>query len=379
MVVLALPSALRASVLAATAGTLFEATPFVLAAAALPRGRFGRAFAFLGCGCATAGPGALALPAIALCWLAFGPVVAIARAAAGLFLARVVPRPDRDADAEPDPLCELARLAPAAAVAGVLAEALHAALPPGAVPSSGAIALGIVCGALLGACAPCAAGAIAIAAAVRDVSPSASTTILATAGIVPSLCFGFGDRLGSDRSGGERAVTRAAFVLLALACGGLALQGPSGFINPRFVPALVAATALALLCAVRAPVSRARAPAIVPLVLVAALVVGSPLPQRAPLVTTLDDPYPGARLRFRGSLVPSGPGATTGETLVRYTITCCRADAQAQTVRLDRAVAGRPGAWYEADGTLALRDGAYRLNVTKIRSIAAPADPFAYR
>jgi len=375
---LALPPALRATLVAATAGTLFEATPFVLAAVLVPRGRFASLFAVLGCGCGRIGPGALSLPALGLCWLAFGPTVALGRAAAALGLRRLARGRRRDS-ASADPLAGLERIAPAAVAAGLLAEALRwlasTAIPPPAL-LIGSVAAGL----LLGLLAPCSTGAIAIAAAVRDVSPATSAAILCTAGIVtfPGLPAG---RPAANGMAHPRLArdARAPFVLLSFTCAWLALHGPSGFVNPRFIVPLGVAASAAAWSVFGAPASRARAAGLVPALLLGALLVGSPVPTRAPLTTTLDDPYPGEAVRFTGALQAPSSQTHAGATLVRYLITCCRADAQARAVRLDRPLAGSVGGWYDASGTLALEGRGYVLRVASLRRIAPPADPFAYR
>ncbi|GAC1300502.1 MAG: hypothetical protein NVSMB19_07180 [Vulcanimicrobiaceae bacterium] len=380
----ALPPAIRTAALAAAAGTLFEAAPFVLAAALIPPGRGARVLAALGCGCGAGGSGALALPALGICWLAFGPAIALARAVAAVAVRlgvaarqrRRARRTGATASAcaaalrpPPDPLAELARLAPQAVAAAFLAEILRATLPVHATGpvGSGAAFAG---GALLGRLLPCATGAIAIAAGLRDIAPAATVGLLITAGIVSGRAVA----PARDRRDG-----RLGYAALAVACGLIAWRGPSGFINPRFILPLGGAAAVAGLRAVRRDtVTAVRYPAAVPGLLLAATFAGSPLPDRPPARTTLDAPYAGEHVRFVGALAYHD--VRTPATLVRYTITCCRADAEARAVRLDRPLPGRRGAWYEAAGTLGLDPGgAFVLRVATVRPIAAPADPFAYR
>lgn len=211
LICLAIPPALRATALAAAAGTLFEAAPFVLAAALLPRGRFARAFGMLGCGCGRIGPGALALPAFAICWLAFGPAVALFRAVAayGIRFATATSRETGASGELRDPLGELAWLAPQAFAGALLAESLRATLPLLAFPPLAMTIVSFAGGALLGILLPCATGAVAIAAGIRSVAPAACAGILVTAGIVT--------RRGTV-PGGERRSARLGLALLALAC-----------------------------------------------------------------------------------------------------------------------------------------------------------------
>lgn len=455
IVCLAASPATRTAAIAAAAATLFEATPFVLAAALIPRGRLTPLLALLGCGCGRSGPGALGLPAFGICWLAFGPAVAIARAAAavalrfaprafgrmgwmrvGLAWGRAIgggggrnpgvgaaarhpgatgpfrgiaarggngasctnPGPEREVD-DPDPLAELARLAPVALAGALLAEGSRAlfrtgvdsvAMPPlgsgsltplgSALAAPATLLVELALGALLGLLLPCATGAVALAASQSSAAPAFAAGLLATAGV-----FGLPaprKRIAPTSDLGSHArAARLGMLLLGIACGALAVRGPSGFVNPRFVVPLGAAGLAALILALRtrAPVTRARHAAAIPALLAAALAIGSPVPERAVARTTLDDPYPGEALHFIGALAGSGAGEPA--TLVRYTITCCRADAEARAVRLDRPLRGQTsGAWFAVDGRLALDStGAFVLHVAKLTAIPPPADPFAYR
>lgn len=398
LIAVACPSTVRSAAIAAAAGTLFEALPFVLACALLPRGRLVRAFDFLGCGCGTTAPGALALPAIGLCLVAFGPLVTTARALAAIVIA-IAPRLraaytplvanacENRATPPSDPLGQIARLAPQALAGALLAEGLRAA-PIAAWPAPVTALVMVAGGLLLGVLLPCTTGAVAIAAGLRGVAPAATVALLLTAGIVrlrgPAGPRGEEPR-EVDRSGVSGASGRGAerwgFVLLAIASADIACRGPSGFVNPRFVVPLglvaVAAVVLARYVPMRTTV---RFPAAVPAFLILATIAGSPLPHREIDATTLDDPYVGESVRFVGSLAPRGGRAAAGSTLVRYTITCCRADAEAHAVRLNRPLAGAPGTWYDARGVLELEpDGAFALKVRGAERIPAPADPFAYR
>ena len=390
LIAVAFPPALRSAAIAAATGTLLEALPFVLASALLPRGRLLRAFDFLGCGCGTTSPGACSLPAIGLCWLAFGPFVALARAFAGVVLAtgpigRFIGSPSSAQGCaiqapRPDPLASLARLAPQALAGALLAEGLRSA-HTFAWPEPLATMAAIGGGLLLGILMPCATGAVAIAASLRSIAPAATVALLVTAGIVRFPPGGPGPTtLDSPDSRGGRGAERLGFALLAGASAMIACRGPSGFVNPRFViPLGLVALAGAALARYPQARSTARFPAAVPVLLLLATIAGSPLPERAIAATMLDDPYVGERVHFVGALATSG-GTAPEATLVRYTITCCRADAQARAVRLNRPLAGAPGTWYDARGVLETGpDGAFELHVATIDRITPPADPFAYR
>src|SRR5579863_5375753 len=81
--------------MATSASALFEAAPFLLAGIVVARFlRHPQAVAYLGCGCA-AGPSARSLPATAATWLLFGPLVAVARFAAAVVVARLLRRDSR--------------------------------------------------------------------------------------------------------------------------------------------------------------------------------------------------------------------------------------------------------------------------------------------
>lgn len=85
--------------------------------------------------------------------------------------------------------------------------------------------------------------------------------------------------------------------------------------------------------------------------------------------------FPGERLSFTGVLMRDGRGAV----LVRYAITCCRADAAPVAVRLARVPAFSPGTWLHADGRIVTQAGEPALAAREFAAIAPPADPFVYR
>jgi uncharacterized membrane protein YcgQ (UPF0703/DUF1980 family) len=80
-------------------------------------------------------------------------------------------------------------------------------------------------------------------------------------------------------------------------------------------------------------------------------------------------------LTFTGVLTRDGPAAA----LVRYAITCCRADAAPVVVRLAHPPRFAPGTWLRANGTIETRAGEPRLDVAHVTAIAPPTDPFIYR
>lgn len=86
------------------------------------------------------------------------------------------------------------------------------------------------------------------------------------------------------------------------------------------------------------------------------------------------DLFAGERLSFTGALV-RGAGSSA---VVRYAITCCRADAAPIAVRLERAPPYTTGTWLRVDGVLEDRAGAIELKAERIARVAAPGDPFLY-
>ncbi len=107
----------------------------------------------------------------------------------------------------------------------------------------------------------------------------------------------------------------------------------------------------------------------------AGAVLGAPLPQYHATETTLTDAFSGERVDFTGELTRTGGAAT----LVRYAITCCRADASPIVVRLMEAPSRRLHGWMHARGALVERGGDLRLRADELLPVDAPADPFVYR
>ncbi|GAC1652559.1 MAG: hypothetical protein NVS9B12_02030 [Vulcanimicrobiaceae bacterium] len=149
------------AVLATTASTLFESTPFILAAVALTHISPGRArrFALLfGCGCVQ-GPAALCLPVAAATVLTFGPLVAALRWVAALAFARIFRR-RHPCIAEPSSLGGgLLRLLPFSAAAGIFS-----ALPWREFTGLNPILAAFVAAGVAVAAAPCGFGLLALAA-----------------------------------------------------------------------------------------------------------------------------------------------------------------------------------------------------------------------
>ena len=384
---LALPPAVLHAALASAAGTVFEATPFVLAAALLRNARIRNFAGFLSCGCGRV-PGALALPAVALCWLSFGPVVALSRLAAAAIVLALVHRGQRaggcsagsgSREGSPsliegagDPLAELAALAVAAFAAAVAGQALRAAGPAGHAGLSVPDGLFVLAGAAIGMLGPCASAAVATAAGIRGSAMPAAAGLLATAGILPAL-------RPLPRNACERPSqsSEVAYVLLGSACAWLALRGVGGFVHPRLLPAIAAATVPCFYLACRkSRAPRTRVPLIVPLGLLAALALGSPLPRETLDATNLGDAFPGAKVAFSGTAQRRGAHTV----LTRFVITCCRADASPLALVLAQPLPVGDGAWVETSGTIVrAADGEMLLAGAVWRVTSPPRDRFLYR
>jgi hypothetical protein len=357
------PDSLRGA-LATAASSLFEATPFVLAAAVAARlARRPDATAFLGCGCG-AGPAARSLPAAVATCMLFGPLVAAARFLAALLVARALARHRPHAacaQAPVDLLAELAALLPAALLAGAAMQ-YGAALDPAHLPAP----LCALAGALLGfAAAPCALGAVAVAGALHARSPLAAEAFLCVAGIVDLRALSTRPHLTVRHDALSYATLAAALAIVALRRG-------DSLVHPGLTPwiGISAAAALGGAIAHRQRLEPARRAA--PLVMLAGALAAAPPPAYHATETTLTGLFPNERLTFTGTLVRNA-GASA---LVRYAITCCRADAAPIVVRLERSPADAPGSWLRIDGRIG---SDLRLVAEHVRAVAPPSDPFVYR
>lgn len=366
-----LPPARTHAALASAAATLFEAAPLLLIATLLPRPFRGLAQS-AGCGCGTARiPGALAPAAIAFCWIAFGPATAIARAVAGtaiVGLRALRPRragTEHGGPRETDPFAELGRLGACAAGASLLAGY--------GTPFAGEPVAGALAGLAIGATAPCATAGVALAAGFAPHAPVAAAAILATSGIVPRFAFPRRRTPGPRRPAAD---LRFAALLLAVALAALCARGPSGLVNPRLLPLVMLGVAASAAYAVRRRSGHPAAAAL-PAAMLAALAAGSPEPHYVADETTAAAGFPGESVRFTGVAHTARDRSET--RLVRFAITCCRLDASAVAVALDRRLAVPDGTWIAASGTYRLHDGALVLAPDHWRSTPPPADPFIYK
>lgn len=362
------PDTLRAA-LATSASALFEAAPWLLAGIVLVhllRGHHA-ALAYLGCGCGR-GPSARSLPAAAATWLLFGPIVALFRVLAASAVAYALERNHRCPARTHAPmhlLAELAAVLPAALLAGIAIQLFAGVDPARLHPVAQVFA-----GALLGfSAAPCAMGAVTLAGALHVRAPLASAAFLCIAGILDLRA------LRVTRPGHSPGHDGFAYALLAGALGIVALRKGDALVHPAMAAALGFCALVALAGAIahrrRVSVAARFAPG---LMLIGAL-AGAPPPQYDATETTLTALFPGEHVIFTGALSHDG----RNDALVRYAITCCRADAAPIAVRLERALPYAAGTWLRVDGSIARSSGELRLQPQRIQRIAPPADPFIYR
>ncbi len=346
------------------AAILLESTPFVLAGAICARIplRFGRRIVpYLGCGCG-AGPSARSLPAFVAVWIVFGPLVAVARLGAAIAVESFARK--RGCEHRDDSVLGALRAIVPFALAGA---ALLPVLP--AIAGARAPVAAVTVAAALTAflTSPCALGTIGVAAIARGIAPSAAAAFLCVAGI-------FDLRAWTNRAERIAGHDCIAYALAFGACALTAVRGGGAMVNPRFTPALwICAIACAYL-AHRYRTHTRPALRIAPALMLAGCVLGTPPPVYYATQTTLAGAFPGERIDFTGAVVTSGKETA----LVRYAISCCRADAAPVVIRLDSGAAVRSG-WARARGTFVLRGGELRLHADEIQRVPVPADPFVYR
>ena len=240
-------------------------------------------------------------------------------------------------------LGELAALLPAALTAGAAMQ-LTAWLDLSTLPSP----LLLAGGALLGfAAAPCGLGAVAIAGALRVRAPLAAIAFLCVAGIVDARTLGSSSR---SHAGEHDAL---AYALLALALGIVASHHGDALVHPAIAGALGLCAVAAATCAGlhRKRQNARMRPA--PLIMLLSALIAAPPPAYRATETTVTDLFPAERLTFTGVLSRDAHAAA----LVRYAVTCCRADAAPVVVRLTRPPAFAPGTWLRVDGVVESRSG----------------------
>jgi len=366
------PSATLFGALASAAGTVLEAAPFVVGSALGARLRIARCLPSLACGCGGALPAALSLPSLALCWIAFGPAVALLRAAAAIGVAFALRRTGSRAIAadrtnpENDPLRELVALGTSSFGAALAVEFLRTHhLGP---------FVSFAAGALAGLFLPCGTAGIGAAAAFRFSNPAAAVGLLATSGFLSPRMLRMRRSIARIPSQSVRA--GFTYVSLALACACFALWGTHGFLNPRLAPLVELGAVCCAIAALRGLRTSMRFAPLLPAALGLALIAGSP-PPSATTATLPLGLYPGEAVAFVGRVAES-QGARSPTTLERAAILCCRADAQVLSLPLDVRLSFPAHAWISARGVISLRDGRMVLHADRIDAVAAPADPYVY-
>lgn len=363
-----LPAQAGRGVLATAAASLFEATALILAGtllqallARVPRLRGVRMLPFLGCGCGT-DTSARSLPAAAATVITFGPGVALARLAAALLVSRLRHR-DRH-EAPPSLLDQLRSLVPAVLLGGFILHAFGEFRIESIRP-----VLQWLAGALLGfTAAPCALGVVALAASLHTRAPFAAIGLLCTAGLADVRTFVRAQHVDAGHDGLAYATICAALIVVVV-------RGGDALVHPRFVVPLACCAIVSAVLALthrRASSARAR---IAPALMLAGAFITAPAPVYTATETTLTDVFPGERLTFTGQLV-HGKDA---DALVRYAITCCRADAAPVAVRLAERMPYAATTWLRADGIVVRSHEELRLLARQAERITAPADPFVYR
>jgi hypothetical protein len=363
----------QAGVLATTAGVLFESTPFLLAAIAA-RSAFGCRgdwIAYLGCGCGS-GSSARSLPATAATWLVFGPAVALARFAGAVVATQLLRRRhfwrNRDVcranhgedEGASSLLSLLDGVLPGALLAGILTQGLSRFDLAQAGPIVNAL-----CGLLLGLAAPCGVGSVAVAGALHARAPVAAIAYLCVAGIVgpPRVA----------RGTFRNAHDALSYAVLATSLGLVAFRHGDALVHPKFALSLwsCAAAAVALTLCHR----RRQALFLAPAVMLLGALASAPAPSYRATETSLADLFPGERVIFTGRLTRDG----RHDAIVRYAITCCRADAAPIVLRLARPLPLPAGTWLRAEGFVSESGGELALTPHAFAAIEPPTDPFVYR
>jgi hypothetical protein len=214
---------------------------------------------------------------------------------------------------------------------------------------------------------PCGLGTIGIAAIARSAAPAAAAGFLCVAGIIDLRAF---VRARRPRNGHDCL----AYALAALACALVAMRGGAALVNPKIALALwpcAIAFACLTFCYRKHTCAALR---VAPAIRLAGCVLAAPAPVYRATETTLSDAFAGERIDFTGTLARTG----SVTALVRYAITCCRADAAPIAIRLDSPPKLQRG-WARARGVLVQRTEGLRLRADSIESVSAPADPFVYR
>lgn len=224
-------------------------------------------------------------------------------------------------------------------------------------------------GAALGfAASPCALGAVALAASLHARAPFAASGMLCVSGVIDLRSLA-----GSRRAAASHDAF--AFALLAAALGIVALRDGDALVNPRLVPAIACCAVAAVGLAVAHRGDRNAVSRLAPALMLLGSIVTAPAPVYTATETTLGTLFPGERLVFAGRL----EHGADADVIVRFAITCCRADAAPVAVRLSRRQRYSNGSWLEAAGWVVAATHGLALVPERVRAIAPPADPFIYR
>lgn len=366
-----IPTPSLAGALASAAGALFEATPYIIGGALLAR-LIGRDWlvAYLGCGCGH-GPSGRSLPAALATYFVFGPVVAVLRLIAATFVACATHShatrncAHRHPHARSSIVDELATLVPSMLLAGLVLQ-----LAPLAALQHTGIAVQLAVGAALGfVAAPCALGAVAIASALHTQAPTSCVAFLCVAGIADLRTWNtLSQRIGRGHDALANAILAVALAIVAYRAG-------DALVHPALAPFLGISSIVVLIWFIRERSARNPSARVAPAIMLAGALITAPAPTYTATETTLGNAFPNEPLRFTGVVVRDG--ATTA--LVRYAITCCRADATPVVVRLVGNVMYPARTWLAVDGKLVRSHNELRLAAQRIKAIAPPADPFVYR
>ena len=224
------------------------------------------------------------------------------------------------------------------------------------------------CGALFGfVAAPCGLGAVVVAGALRERDPAAAAGFLCIAGLVDVRAL----RAPSRDTAGTDVF---AYIMLATALGIVAWRHGDALVHPAFAAPMALCAIAAALLALLARRQRCASVRIAPAIMLAGALLGAPQPRYHATETTMQDIFAGERLSFTGSLV-RGSGTSA---IVRYAITCCRADAAPIAVRLGRPPPYATGTWLRVDGVVEDRGGEMQLEARRTARVDAPNDPFLY-
>jgi hypothetical protein len=352
------------SIVVNAAAILLESVPFILAGAIcarVPLRISRRLVPYLGCGCG-AGPSARSLPAFAAAWIVFGPLVASARLGAAIAVETLTGK--RACRGHDESVLGAVLAIVPFAIAG------SAALPmlPAIAGSHASLFAMTAAGALIAfVTSPCALGTVGLAAIARGIAPAAAAGFLCVAGI-------FDLRAWSRRAESRAGHDCVAYALTAIACAFAAVRTGGALLNPRFTPALWICAPACVYLAHRYRKHARPAFRTGPAIMLAGCVLSAPAPVYYATQTTLAGAFAGETIDFTGAMIATKKAAA----LVRYAITCCRADAAPIVIRLDSTPPARSG-WVRARGTLVLHDGELRLRAEAIEAVPPPADPFVYR